>query len=72
MTHPLKKYLEDNEISQGAFGKTIGFDRVTVNRVLNGGGFSVEFVEASVTATQGLVSANDFFQFRRAINMEQT
>jgi len=67
MTHPLKKYLEQNEISQGAFAKIIGFDRVTVNRVLNGGGFSVGFIEAAVKATDGHITANDFFDFVKPV-----
>lgn len=66
MTHPVKKYLEENEISQSEFGRRIGFDRVTVNRVVNGGKFSVDFMKAVIAETGGVITANDFFNSEKA------
>lgn len=61
MTHPLQKYLDENDMSQGAFADLIGFDRITVNRIINGGGFSPKFVRKACEATGGKLTPSDFF-----------
>lgn len=63
MTHPLKKYLEKHGLSQSAFGEKIGYDRITINRIVNRkGNFSMGLIEAVCTETGGEVSPSDFFE----------
>jgi transcriptional regulator with XRE-family HTH domain len=63
----LRTYLKQNELSQRAFGASIGRSEATVSRLVRGiDRPSWPTLEAIMRATGGQVSANDFAQTEAA------
>ncbi|MBL8630172.1 MAG: helix-turn-helix domain-containing protein [Rhodospirillaceae bacterium] len=57
----LRTYLSLHHISETAFAKQIGFSQAAVNRYCRGRVPATDALRAIIQATNGAVTANDFF-----------
>lgn len=63
----LEKYLSDREKKPSVFAREIGVSASTITRVLNGQrGVGMKTLSSIIKGTNGLVTAEDFFEVTHA------